>query len=303
MQINAINSTINNGAKAKGAPAKNSQPAFKGGVSNAVTDGFSKFYETTAKTKPFQNFVNKFSHANNSFTHLIVAESCFLSGFYMLNTLKNKKIKKEQKPQMLINDTLTLGVSTAGAYLADNKINSWVSKASEKYFTKHGDFYTKLGKKTQEALGTTPKQDLLSKVGEVVEKSGDDIVKGAEEIASTLGGHLKNITGEEGALKAFQVTGEKLQGVKDGVKEAVINNKGNAGKAKEAVEGLVSNLYDSSAARSEADKLLPGIGKLKAVVIFGLIYRYIGPVVITPIANKLSEKLMANKNQKTEETK
>ena len=96
------------------------------------------------------------NYFNNTFTHLIVAESCFLSGFYMINTLRNKKIKKEQKPQMLINDTLTLGVSTAGAYLIEGKISKFVNNAAEKYFANHQDFYTKLGLKAQEALGNSP---------------------------------------------------------------------------------------------------------------------------------------------------
>ena len=45
------------------------------------------------------------------------------------------------------------------------------------------------------------------------------------------------------------------------------------------------------------------MGKLKTIVIFGLIYRYIGPVLVTPLANKISSKLFKNdKDSKTENT-
>ena len=33
---------------------------------------------------------------------------------------------------------------------------------------------------------------------------------------------------------------------------------------------------------------MSGIRKLKVLVVFGFIYRFVGPVAITPVANKLS---------------
>ena len=83
------------------------------------------------------------------------------------------------------------------------------------------------------------------------------------------------------------------------VKETIQNSQG-ADKAKEAVSGIIDKIYDSSAARAEADKILPGINKLKVLVVFGLIYRYLSPVVFTPIANRLSEKFFNKKEQSKE---
>jgi hypothetical protein len=277
-------------------------PAFKGGVPQPIVNGLSDFYTGVAKTSGFQGFIKNFSKSNKTFTYLLVAESCFLSGFYMINTLRNKKIKKEQKPQMLINDTLTLGVSTAGACLAEDKITDVVMKASEKYFTKHSDFYTQLGQKAQETAASTPKGDLLSKVGEITGKTGDELSKGVDDVASMLGGHLKGIIGEEGKQKAFQISSDTLKNTQESIKTAITENAGNAEKAQEKVKELVDDLYSKSAARAEADKVLPGINKLKVLVIFGIIYRYLGPVVITPIANKLSSKLLAHKQEKADKT-
>lgn len=301
MKINSIspNYNIRNNSTPKNQNRGYTQ-SFGSSVPKPVVDGLSGFYTKVASTSGFQKFAKAFSKSNNTFTHLLVAESCFLSGFYMINTLRNKKIKKEQKPQMLINDALTLGVSTAGAYLAEDKITNVVMKGAEKYISNHKDFYTNLGKKTMEAAQSSPKADLLNKVGEVAGKAGEELTKGLDDVASLMGNHLKGIVAEEGKFKAFAVSSDKLASVQSAVKEAVKNNAGNIDKAKEAVSGLVDDVYNSSAARAEADKILPGINKLKVLVIFGIIYRYLGPVVITPIANKLSSKLFDKKDDKAQ---
>ncbi len=274
----------------KGNADLTSSPSFKGGVS----DGLSKLYTNVASTKPYQNIIKNFSKSDKTFTHLLVMESCFLSGFYMLNTLRNKKIEKEQKPQMVINDALTLGVSTAGAYFAEDKITDVVMKGAEKYFTKHGDFYKNLGKEAQ--MTPTPKDELLQKVADAASKSGEELSKGVDDIVSTMGRQLKNVVGENGKLKAFQISPDKMETLKSSVETAVKDNAGKAEEAKNAVKGIVDDIYESSAAREQADKVLPGINKLKVLVIFGLIYRYLGPVVITPIANKISSKFFDKKN-------
>ncbi len=296
MRVSNINNQYNN----KLYGQKNSPASFKGVVPQPVVNGLSNFYETVASKKPFQNFIKNFSKSDRTFTHLLVAESCFLSGFYMINTLLNKKIKKDQKPQMIINDTLTLGVSTAGAYLIEDKITDAVMKGAEKYFTKNKDFYMDLGKKAQEAF--SPKSQLLEKVGEVAGKTGDDLAKGIQDVTSTLGSHLKSIVSPENTNKAFQITGEKFESLKSSVTDA-IKNSGTADKAKETVKDLVDDVYNNSAARAEADKVLSGINKLKVLVILGLIYRFMGPVIITPIANKLSSKFFNKKNEKAEQKK
>lgn len=300
MRINSI--TPNNNVQLNNKYSKNQQQSFKGSVPQPVVNGLSQFYEKAASSNGFQKFIKGFSNSDKTFTHLLVAESCFLSGFYMINTLRNKKIKKEQKPQMLINDALTLGVSTAGAYLVEDKITDVVMKGAEKYIEKNKGFYTDLGKKAQMAAESTPKSELLKKVSDVAGRTGEELAKGLDDVTAMIGGHLKGIIGEEGKSKAFQITNEKLASVQNSVKEAVTKNAGNIDKAKETVAGLVDDVYNSSAARAEADKVLSGINKLKVLVIFGIIYRYLGPVVITPIANKLSSKWFDKKEDKAENT-
>ncbi len=312
MKINSINAQYNN-YNVKNKQQNVNAPAFKG----VMTNKLSSFYSNVAKTDLFHKFIGRFSRSNNTFQHLLIGESIFLSGFYMINTLRNKKIEKEQKPQMVINDTLTLGVSTAGAYLVEDKIAQAVTNFAEKYFVKHKDFYTELGQKAQEKLKErsipTDISKLLNKVGETAKESGEKLTQGLDDVTNMMKLHLKNIVGDGEKLKAFQVSPETMEGIKTSVKDAIVNNKGNAEQTKEVVKGLVEDVYTKSAARVQADKAMLGFNKIKTLIIFGIIYRYLGPVVVTPIANKLSSKLFNKKNkagdklaasqQKSDETK
>ena len=294
MRINSINNTyqyktnknnVNNNRK--------DIQSFKG-VPTAITEPLSNFYEKVASTGGFQKFISKFSKTN-SFTHLMVAESCFLSGFYMINTLRNKKIKKEQKPQMLINDALTLGVSTSGAYLLDDKVTKVVDNLSNSYFTKNQDFYINKAKETAKNLAQ--KTGIMDDIFNAAKEASDD---GINLVTRKIGEQLSGIVAKGDKTKAFQISADKLKEVQEGVSNAIKSNKGNMEGATKAAAGLIDDVYDQLAGKVEADKVIPGINKIKTLVIFGIIYRYLGPVVVTPIANKLSSKFFSNKKENLE---
>ena len=195
MKINAVTNNYNiQSSMMNKNNNRNSNPSFGNIVPRPVVDGLTHFYSNVIEKEGFQKFVKNFSKSDKSFTNLMIAESIILSGFYMINTLTNKKIKKEQKPQMLINDTMTLAVSAGGAYFLDDKVTKVINDYTDKFMKKHGAFYS------------------------------------------------------------------------DSVNKA--------------------NFKD-------------GMRKIKTLVIFGLIYRYLGPVLITPLANKISSKFF----HKTEKNK
>ena len=291
MRINSINSTYHYGAGKNNSYKQPKTQSFKG-VPETITKPLSNFYEKVAGSNGFQKFISKFSKTN-SFTHLMVAESCFLSGFYMINTLRNKKIKKEQKPQMLINDALTLGVSTAGAYLLDDKVTKVVDNLSNSYFTKNQDFY--INKAKESAKNIAQKTGILDDIYNAAKEASDD---GIGSVTKKIGEQLSGIIAKGEKTKAFQISADKLKEVQEGVSNAIIANKGNMEGAKKAATELIDDVYDKLAGKVEADKIVPGINKIKTLVIFGIIYRYLGPVVVTPIANKLSSKFFSNKKDK-----
>ena len=92
MRINSINNQYMNSTKrVQNRTTQNHQqnPSF-GSAKDVVAEPLSRLYDTVASKGKFQNFVTKFSRTN-SFTHIMVAESCFLSGFYMINTLRSEE--------------------------------------------------------------------------------------------------------------------------------------------------------------------------------------------------------------------
>ena len=296
MKINSINNQYQLNTRRnniQNSSQRQQNPSF-GGVKDVIAEPLSNFYDKVASTGKLQNFVTKFSRTN-SFTHLMVAESCFLSGFYMINTLRNRKIKKEQKPQMLINDAMTLGVATAGAYLLDNKVTNVVNKVADNYFKNNADFYIDKAKDAAQKMAAGIKDD----IGKATVDASDDAISA---ITKKIGEQFKGMD----KSKAFQVTTDKLDEVAKNITSAIKSNKGNADKAKEAVAGTIDDIYGKLAGKVEADKIIPGINKIKTVVIFGIIYRYLGPVLVTPLANKLSSKLFDKKKPeeaKTQQTK
>ena len=109
------------------AQKNNKNVAFKG-AGSAVTEGIAKGVGKIADTKGFRKFIEWFKEKNQWFPHLIAAESLWLSGFYMQQTAKSKKIEKDQKLPMILNQGITAVLCTIGAYKLDGVINKKLDK-------------------------------------------------------------------------------------------------------------------------------------------------------------------------------
>lgn len=292
MRINSI-STQANIARTNNINNKQKQanPSFGAGAAPGVFNQMATTgYKAVSEKGLFRKLATNLSKSDRTFTMLMIAESVLLSSFYMLNTLRNDKIDKKQKPQMLINDAMVLGVSAAGSWFLDDKVTNVFNKMADKYFAKPAtqEFYKGLGREAADAA----KAELMTTV-----ESGK-----ADDVAKKIGEHLKGLVGKEGNLKPFEISEEQLQGLQKKASSIVKKNVGNAEKAKSQLAGCLDDVYEAMAAKKEANKIIPGINKLKTLVVFGIIYRYLGPVVVTPLANKISSKFFDNKTKKEEKT-
>lgn len=295
MKINSITSNYSNINKQQ--KVANSTPAFKGDVEkNIIKKAFAtisqqeeKLFNKVAKTGAFQKGVSKFAKSNNTFAHLMVLESALLSGFYMFNTIRNKKIDKEQKPQMLINDALVWGASTASTYLVEDKISSFIADKTSQYLAKDkvSQFYKGLGEKAKEAS----KSEFFQQVANLSKDKLDD---GLEAISQTLGKHLGKALDKD-KLDALK------EGVKSTIKTGINGSKDDlAATLKDKVDDAY-NLLGKKVTEIEKGNFKSGVNKLKTLVVFGLIYRFLGPVVMTPIANKLSAKIKAKRQEQKQQ--
>lgn len=296
-------SNINNQYSSKTFSGKRN-PNFTGAnpskLSEKAASKISGLIEKAAGTDIFRKSAKALSRFD-SFKLLLIAESFYLSSWYLIWNLKDKKLDKEQKPQMFVHDVITLGLSTAGALYADDRVTSLVNKGAEKHFAKHADFYKNLGKKTAEADKNPPLKNLIDKAVQTAGETGGRLKQGLEETAELMHSGLKNIIGKEGKLKTFQITKEEFTNVQNGITNAVKEAAGKPESAailKQTITGLAGKLYELSAARGEAENTMKGIDKLKGIVIFGFMYRFAGSVLASPLAIKLCDKFMPKKQHK-----
>lgn len=199
-------------------------PSFKG-AGSLVTEGLAKGIGKIADTKGFRKFIEWFKDKDKWFPHLIAAESLWLSGFYMYNTGRSKKIEKDQKLPMILNQGITALLCTWGAYKIDGVVNKKLDGFKETY-----------------------------------KRMNPELVRKAK-IYDYLTKKVANNPEKLNALK----TGEAAKEIREASKR--LNTK------------------------------LIGIRLLGPIVIFTTIYRFVGPVIVTPFANWLSEKIQPHKKE------
>lgn len=113
-------------------PSAQLQPSFKG-LGSAVTDTIATGVGKVAGTSGFQGLVEGLGKSANWFPHLVAAESLLLSGFYMSNTAKSKKIENDQKLPMILNQGIVALACTVGAYSLDGFVNKGINNFKETY--------------------------------------------------------------------------------------------------------------------------------------------------------------------------
>lgn len=92
-------------------------------IGNAVTDGLAYGFGYVGSTKPAQKLID-FLKDTNYQRHLSAFVGVVLSSFYMIDTAKSKKIEKDQKMPLIMNQGTVCALSTAGAYTLDK----WLDK-------------------------------------------------------------------------------------------------------------------------------------------------------------------------------
>lgn len=285
-------------------PKKNKNVSFTGASSivqdftnkvicNKHTVNAIKGYERFVLEKgPIAKIISKLADSPRGFSHLMVAESMFLTGFYMLNTAKNKKIKKEQKFPLMLNDFLVTALATVLNYTLDSTVDESIKKIGNR-------------------VKTTQRKNIVADIFKGLELP--DILKGredfiskevaAESIKFALGTDKSAITTAKNGI--IHDIAHKLKPyaedpdlyVKTGTKDFNI------------IESFINSIDGEKIKKAAnsieySDKIVKGIGLCKTMIIFTLIYRFLGPVVMTPLANKISTKVQnRNKNKKETESK
>lgn len=263
MKINNLNYTYNSQVKNSTVSAKSKNVAFSGLYGKAVdklADPLSKWMVNISSSKPVKSMVKTFSKSKQGYTHMMTIESIVIGGFYMQNTARNKKIEKDQKLPLMINDGLVTAISAVMNYTLDDKIAKKI-------------------KQLQDSVKIHSMNNATKEMLEDASKILDD----------------KNLTKICLELNPFHLTNGKAA-----VEEAIakVLDKDTLRRVMDTIspEKIAKASQKTVNAKKMAD-VLDGIDRLKGLAIFSVIYRYISPVVITPIANKISGKIQHSKKE------
>jgi len=107
------------------------------GKANFISRGYDRFTDVLAygmgkiiDTKTVQNFAQKF-HNTNIATHIFSATGVLLSGFFILNIAKSKKVEEERKKPLMVNTAISCGIATVGGYTIDKLLDKPLSKFTD----------------------------------------------------------------------------------------------------------------------------------------------------------------------------
>ncbi len=264
-------------------------PAFSGGADTVAESVVkkSKFFKRIAQNfekaydgigdwmgkkvipKIFDNeftdkFTNKVKESDLLFNHFLAVGSAITSGMYMYKTLTNDKMDKDRKQTLAVNQFLTFVLSTAGAYLIDTSLSDWWQKMTVRYAS---------GQCNDE------KFTLLKEFNEEVAK-----VKAENAEIKKANDALKAAAKKEGR----KLVKEELQDYKKV-------------KAEKFLKKRLGNYLGTPDEVKNLTRKISGMGKLKTMLVFGLVYRYLVPVAVTKPANILCEKYLAHKKEKEAE--
>lgn len=124
-------------------------PAFKGLYSD-LTDGLAKGFAKIAKNPKTHNFIDKIAE-KDVISSLAATTGIIISGFYIYNTAKSKKIEKEQKRPLMINMALVTAMSTVAGLFIDKAAKAKVEQFTN-FFEKHN-----AGKLSEKAIDACKK--------------------------------------------------------------------------------------------------------------------------------------------------
>lgn len=214
---------------------------------------FVKFYNSKFAKK----FVEKTQGKkwDNMTTHMAALGSTLISGMYVFRTLTNEKLDEKKRKTLAINDALTWGVSTAGMYFADKKLGNWWENVTTRFAANYAQ--DNPGIKRERSLGNWDPAEIKNVMKNWHEAVNARIDKINEKIESP------DYKGARKPLKHVEPV--EFKSIRDFNLDVLKNRK--------------------------LTTFIDGMGVLKSLFIFGMIYRYIVPVLVMKPANYIGRKM------------
>ena len=258
------------------------------------TDFIAKhFTGKLVDSKPMNYIAENLKDSSNLYQHCLTAGSLVTSGLYMEKTLTNDKLDKDRKKTLAVNQGLTFVLSTIGAYTLDKYLKNWWENVTAKFVGNQVELenFSENFKNINKAIDTINKK--------LKETPNADVNKIAEQVKESLKMPKEGENGYKGFTEYLEHAVKGAIEDADDVVKSVDRLK--LDKYIEKLVGKESKLMP--ALSEELSAKVKGMGLLRSMLVFGFIYRYFVPVVVTKPSNWLCEKYLSHKHSKTEDVK
>ncbi|MDY6310801.1 MAG: hypothetical protein SPL73_06260 [Cyanobacteriota bacterium] len=261
---------------------------FKRGMGK-VTDGIAHYFLEPLMSSKAGKWLDNREDAGHIVDHMQTLGSCVVTGMYMTQTLRNKEMDSDRKKTLAINQGLTLVVSNIIAHVFSRKLeNQWDKNISMKYagwrlgFTKQ-EVAEKLKqyqiKDAKSYYNRHQDYDALKQY----KAQFDEYLKTDTKLAEYIKAHP-----EEEALKIL-TTKAKFNKNK-GYKNYKLPNL--VAYVEKEVNSADINLEKAGKNLGNLGKELKGLNIFKSLLIFTSVFRFIGPVAVTPVASWIADKFI-----------
>ncbi len=317
MQVNSSTLNINNrnqnymSAKQLAFAGK---PPLKSKLFNPIAKQYDKladkiahnYYEAFYRSKFSKKFLEKAKNVDNMTTHMSAIGATLISGMYTVRTLQNDKLDPEKRKTLALNDVMTWAISTAGSYFLDSKLANWWDGVTTRFVSNY--LLDNPGAKRLRTLGDWDPANIYEMMGKKFTKDAND--KNINEIIKEFEAEGYQVTkdAEKGKV-SFLLSGRFVDAKNARIDQ--INKKINASdyhglrKPLEFVKpDAFTNIRDFNLdvlKNKRLTTLIDGMGVLKSLFVFGMVYRYIVPVLVMKPANKLGAYLHKKNAEKEQQ--
>lgn len=308
-----------------------------------ISKGYDTFCHGVGKRfcRPIcDNFVvNKLGYlirnSENAVKHFLAVGSVITSGMYMHQTYTNKKMDKDRRETLTVNQGFTLLLSTLGAYTMDSSLKSWWRGLHEKYIrltpagnavwdgmkdmnkditnrnsainaditakVNSGELKPDLEIKDNDALNKLVKKFVKSDVKyDEAAKSGVFVQKLAD-----AGVKIDNPKDTKGIInKCKEIIAGGNSELKDKIKLAVQTEDYIRKLAEPQIDitEYIEKFGEKHVVDKDALKKLAmrskGFGALRSILVFGFVYRFFVPLAVVKPTNFLCEKYLEYRKSK-----
>ena len=293
--------------------------AFKGSVLTSAIDGTASLIEKVGMSKFGEGATKVVSTFKKPSARMADLESIIITGYWVQNTLRSKKIEPSQKLGLNVHSILVTAVSSTAAFIIDWALDGLIGQAKDKYKSRLKDIVNQIENKNSykgldEIIKDAPSAVKMGIEDEVVRLLDSKITKdGLKEVTNT---EVKTILDKLRQLKTFE--GSNL--TEDIIEKAITALKNTEPTRKEILElsqdmlgskkiakELSRAIGDEKAIDKAINSLTSSYGKklskFKSLTIFTLVVRFLVPVLMVPFSGKLKKKIVQWQEKRIAEKK